>query len=96
MYSGQHLVCNTAVSRASPADMNIVTFLSEVLCVYRVFTQRNTHNIFKYAVCYAIIRIQIDILRVMCYNIRRYRKRGNYDNLPYKRNRPHDKYRTVC
>lgn len=76
MYSGQHLVCNTAVSRPSPADMNIVTFLSEVLCVYRVFTQRNTHNIFKYAVCYAIIRIIIDILRVICYNIRRYRKRG--------------------
>ena len=44
--------------------------------MYCVFTQKNTHNIFKYSVCYAIIRIQIDILRVMCYNIRRYRKRG--------------------
>lgn len=76
MYSGQHLVCNTAVSRPSPADMTIVTFLSEVLCVYCVFTQKNTYNIFEYAVYYAIIRIIIDILRVICYNIRRYRKRG--------------------
>lgn len=76
MYIGQHLVCNTAVSRPSPADMTIVTFLSEVLCVYCVFTQKNTYNIFEYAVYYAIIRIIIDILRVICYNIRRYRKRG--------------------
>lgn len=76
MYSGQHLVCNTAVSRPLPADMTIVTFLSEVPCVYCVFTQKNTHNIFEYAVYYAIIRIIIDILRMICYNIRRYRKRG--------------------
>lgn len=76
MYSGQHLVCNTAVSRPLPADMTIVTFLSDVLCVYCVFTQKNTYNIFEYAVYYAIIRIIIDILRVICYNIRRYRKRG--------------------
>lgn len=55
MYSGQHLVCNTAVSRPLPADMTIVTFLSEVLCVYCVFTQKNTYNIFEYAVYYAII-----------------------------------------
>ena len=44
--------------------------------MYCVFTQKNTYNIFEYAVYYAIIRIIIDILRVICYNIRRYRKRG--------------------
>lgn len=75
---GQHLVCNTAVSRPSPADMTIVTFLSEVLCVYCVFTQKNTYNIFEYAVYYAIIRIIIDVLRMICYNGRRYRKRGEH------------------
>lgn len=44
--------------------------------MYCVFTQKNTYNFFEYAVYYAIIRIIIDILRVICYNIRRYRKRG--------------------
>lgn len=44
--------------------------------MYCVFTQKSTHNIFEYAVLHAIIRIIIDILRVICYNIRRYRKRG--------------------
>ena len=65
MYSGQHLVCNTAVSRPSPADMTIVTFLSEVLCVYCVFTQKNTYNIFEYAVYYAITRKMSIIMRII-------------------------------
>lgn len=30
------------------SDMNIVTFLSEGLCVYCVFTQKNTLNILEY------------------------------------------------
>ena len=33
------------------SDMNIVTFLSECLCVCCVFTQKNTHNIFEYEYC---------------------------------------------
>lgn len=53
-------------------DMNIVTFLSEGLCVYCVFTQKNTHNILVYENYHAIIRIIIDSLSVMCYNGRRY------------------------
>ena len=53
-------------------DMNIVTFLSDRLCVYCVFTQKNTHIIFEYEDYHAIIRIIIDSLRVMCYNGRRY------------------------
>lgn len=60
----------------SPDDMNIVTFILLGLCVRCVFTQNNTQRFFKHAVYHAIIRIIIDILRVMCYNGKRYRKRG--------------------
>ena len=44
-----------------------------MLCV---FTQKNTQIIFKHAIYHAIIRIIIDILRMIWYNHKRYRKRG--------------------
>lgn len=53
-------------------DMDIVAFPFGHLCVYCVFTQTNTQNILLYEVCYAIIRIIIDVLRMICYNGRRY------------------------
>lgn len=58
--------------------MDIVAFPFGRLCVYCVFTQTNTQTILLYEVCYAIIRIIIDVLRMICYNGRRYRKRGEH------------------